>query len=125
MGSSLTEAWPVPIAQIPFFAKRKGWRGVALLAIGGKNSLMPNIFRRGGVNGVLRDIRRVIADPLEMPRDEHQVQITAQLVGILSHPFDQSSAGACIHFVELFIARLETAAQFNILLHVSVNAVLE
>jgi hypothetical protein len=41
-------------------------------------SLVADIFGGGGVNRVFRDIGGVIADPLEVARDEHQVQITAQ-----------------------------------------------
>ena len=54
---------------------------------------MPDVFRRGGVDRIFGDVRRVIADPLEMARDEHQIQITAQLFRILRDPLDQPSAG--------------------------------
>jgi len=86
---------------------------------------MPNIFRGGGVNGILGNIGGVIADPFKMPGDEHQVQIPAQLVGVLRHSLDQTPAGARVHFVEFFITRFKTAPQFHILLHVRIDAVFE
>ena len=72
--------------------------------------LMPDIFRGGGVNRILRDVGGVIADPLEMARDENQIQIAAQLVGDPA-PFARSSGGwrCAVHLVELLDRAASTA----------------
>jgi len=55
---------------------------------------MADIFCGRGVDGVFRDVRSVIAHPLEMARDEHQIQITTELVRILGHALNQTPARA-------------------------------
>jgi hypothetical protein len=49
---------------------------------------MPDVFSGGGVNRVFRNISSVIADALEAPANENQVQITSQLLRILGHALD-------------------------------------
>ena len=44
-----------------------------------------NVFGFRRVNGVFADVLRVIADPLEIPRDEEQLQIVGNAVGLFGH----------------------------------------
>ncbi len=50
---------------------------------------MADIFRRYGVNGVLGDIGGMIAYPFETARNKDQIQIAAELIGVLGHSLDQ------------------------------------
>ena len=44
---------------------------------------MPDIFGSDDVDGILGDVCRVIADALQAARDEHQIQITAELLRVV------------------------------------------
>ena len=63
---------------------------------GGHERLVTNVFGGGGVDGIFGDVRGVIADAFEMAADEHQIQIAAQLIGVLRHALDQAAAGDAI-----------------------------
>ena len=80
---------------------------------------MTNVFRGGGVDGVFRDICRVIADPLQATRNKHQVQIAAELLRIFCHALDESPAGGGVHFVEQFITRFYFAGERGIFAQVN------
>ncbi|MDQ2868275.1 MAG: hypothetical protein M3R59_07690 [Verrucomicrobiota bacterium] len=84
--------WLTAVPQIPSLAKPKEWAGLRLTT-DGERRLVPDIFGGGRVDGVFRDVGGVIADPFEMTRDEHQIQVTAQLFRVLRHPLDQAPAG--------------------------------
>ena len=86
---------------------------------------MPDVFRGGGVNRIFGDVGRVIADAFEMARDEHQIQIAAQLVGILRHPLDQAPAGLAFISSSALSRAFRRATQFDILPHIGIDAVLE
>src|SRR5260370_5731607 len=51
----------------------------------GRDSLMPDVFGCGGVNGVLGDVCSVIAHSLETTSNKYQVQVASQLIGVLRH----------------------------------------
>ncbi len=42
---------------------------------------MPNVLRRGRINGILPDVGGVVANPFEVLGDEEQIEIAAQLLG--------------------------------------------
>ena len=46
---------------------------------------VPDIFRSDGVDCILGNVGRVIADPLQAARDEHQIEIAAELLRVFSH----------------------------------------
>src|SRR5207247_10217661 len=66
----------------------------------GGDLLMPNVFRRNGVNGVLGNVSSMIAHPSEVARDKHQIDVTAQLFRIARHPIDQLPAHLGVHFIK-------------------------
>jgi hypothetical protein len=50
--------------------------------------LMPNVFGGGGVNRILRDVGGVVTNPLQATCDKDQIEIAAELFGVLRHSFD-------------------------------------
>src|SRR3954449_3575588 len=50
-----------------------------------RHALVPDVFRNGGVNGILGNVGCVIANPLESARNQNEVKIPAQLLAILHH----------------------------------------
>src|SRR5262249_34756480 len=56
---------------------------------GCRHVLMPDVFCCRGVNSVFGDVRGVIADAFEGTRDQDQIEIPAQLLPVLHHPFGQ------------------------------------
>jgi hypothetical protein len=50
--------------------------------------LMPNVFGGYSVNRVLGDVGGVVTYPLEATRDKDQIEIAAELFGILRHSFN-------------------------------------
>ena len=52
----------------------------------GRHVLVPDVFRNRGVNGILGNVGCVITDAFERARNQDQVKIPAQLLGILHHP---------------------------------------
>ena len=49
--------------------------GLQLILLSNPGVLMPNVFSRGGVDGVLRDIDSVIAHALETARNKYQARV--------------------------------------------------
>src|SRR5437588_9114549 len=87
--------------------------------------LVSDIFGRGGVNCILRDICCMIADTLETARNENQVEITAELLRVLCHPLSQFAVGHFIHVIKVFIASNDSAAKIDIFTHKGIDAVFE
>src|SRR5436190_1371827 len=54
----------------------------------GDQSLVPDVFGCGGINGVLGDVRGVIAHPFEATANKYQIQVTSQLLRVLRHALD-------------------------------------
>src|SRR5438128_7712508 len=54
--------------------------------------LMANVFGGGGVNRIFGDVGGVVAYALEVARNKHQVDVTAQLFRIACHAIDQLPA---------------------------------
>ena len=54
----------------------------------GSGTLMPDVFGGGCVDRIFGNIRSVVAYPLEMSANKHQIQITAQLLRIVRHSLD-------------------------------------
>src|SRR5438270_366878 len=88
-----------------------------------RDLLVPNILRGGGINRILRDVRRVIAHAFEVSRDEHQIQITAELFRILRHAVDQLAAHLSIHLIEFFVPRNQGPGGLCVFPSVSVHGV--
>jgi len=86
---------------------------------------MPDVFSGGSVNGILGNIRSMVAHAFEATADKYQIQVASQLLRILRHAFDQFVAGHAVQFIQLFIAWNHSATKINILAHERVHAVLE
>jgi hypothetical protein len=54
---------------------------------------MPDVFRGGGVNGVLGNIGGMIAHAFEAAANKNQVQVTPQLFPVVRHALDQCATG--------------------------------
>src|ERR1700732_4102951 len=90
-----------------------------------RHRLVPNVFRCRRVDGVFRNVSGVVADPLEAARNEDQIEITAKLVRVLSHPLDQRAIGRPVHVVENIVARNDRSPQLHVFADERVDAVLK
>src|SRR5207249_2531831 len=102
----------------PRIAKRNG------LCRGG-DRLMPDVFSSRGVNRVLRDVRSVIADAFETTGNKNQIEITAQLLGILRHSVGQAAVRHLVHVIQIFVSSDNRATKIDILAGKRVDAVFE
>ena len=84
---------------------------------------MPNVLGGGGVNCILRNIRCVIADALEVPRDKYQIQITTELFRVMRHAVDELTAYLSIHLVEFFVTRDQRPAGLRVFPNVGINRI--
>src|SRR5216684_2466428 len=87
--------------------------------------LMPDVFSSRGVNRVLRDVRSVIADAFETTGNKNQIEITAQLFGILRHSVGQAAVRHLVHVIQIFITSYNLAAEIDIFAGKRVDAVFE
>src|SRR5207248_3524505 len=71
----------------------------------GDQSLVPDVFGCGGINGVLGDVRGVIAHAFEATANKYQIQVTSQLLRVLRHALDSLMDGKSVQFMHPFIAR--------------------
>lgn len=89
---------PSPLTLEHLSVSHQGVGGVGevnlrLLAFDCGQVLVPDVFGRRGINGILRHVGGVIAHALEAARDKNQIQIAAQLRGIFRHSFDEAATG--------------------------------
>ena len=82
-------------------------------------TLVSDVFRRSGVDGVLGDVSCMIAHALESSCNENQVQIAAQLLWVLCHSLISFRLTAAIQFVQVFVALEQRAAKIDIFPHVT------
>src|SRR5439155_21735544 len=64
--------------------------------------LVSDVFCRSGVNGFLGHVSSMIADALESPCNENQVQVAAQLPRVSSHAIDQLPADSAVQIIQVF-----------------------
>ena len=86
---------------------------------------MPDVFGRGGVDSVLGDVGGVIADAFETARNKNQIEITAQLIRIMRHAFDQFATGLTIQFIQFVIAWHDGTRQLHIFPNIGIHTVFE
>ena len=87
--------------------------------------LMPDVFRGNSIDCVFGNIGGMIADPLEVARDEHEVQVAAQLFRILRHALDEALAGLGVHLIERRVACFHREREGHILSRVRIHAIAE
>src|SRR5438105_13330058 len=102
----------------PRIAKRNG------LCRGG-DRLMPDVFSSRGVNRVLRDVRSVIADAFETTGNKNQIEITAQLLGILRHSVGQAAVRNLVHVIQIFFPCYNLADETDSFAYYSIGRCLE
>jgi len=54
---------------------------------------MPDVFRCGGVNGILGNVGGMIAHAFEAAANKNQVQVAPQLFPVVRHALDQFATG--------------------------------
>src|SRR5205085_9275861 len=62
--------------------------------------LVTNVFGGRGENRILADVSGMIADAFEVTGNEHEVDVTVQLLRMACHSIDQLSAYLRVHFIK-------------------------
>src|SRR5262249_60797872 len=63
--------------------------------------LVSNVLGSGRVNGILRDIGRVVPDALEAAGNENQVEVTPELLWVLRLPIGKFAIRHFVHVIEI------------------------
>ncbi len=72
---------------------------------------MADILGRGGEDGILADVGRVIADALDVARNEDEIQVIADARGVLGHARGKPVDDAVVQAVQFAVAGLEAAGE--------------
>ena len=84
---------------------------------------MADIFRGDGKDGILRHVCRLVADALEEPCDENQVEVAFDEGGIFRHEIGELVGIIAIHGIELTVARLERASEVEVIFGIGMDCV--